>query len=301
MANPRLKDKYKNEIVSQLKEKFQYKSVMQVPKIQKISINKGIGTVVTDIIGGIGEFLHIEAIQYIGVVGGFSDVIQRTTIYAIFAIILIIIFGIAAAYVLARKHFPGKYWFDTMVTSPIAIPGIIIGFGLFSFYLPVLVDLFGANVATDEIIPGFYMVHFLLVASFTVRRFPFTVRAAYAGLQQTHETFEEASKNLGASNIRTLMKITIPLIALSVIAGAMMSFVYSLGEVSTSLILLAFEEQATIPWMINEKFRDPLPVAGVLGMNQAAALGMLLVILQVIIISIANQILKRRGSALTGL
>jgi large subunit ribosomal protein L5 len=48
MANPRLKDKYKNEIVSLLKEKFQYKSVMQVPKIEKISINKGIGTAVAD-------------------------------------------------------------------------------------------------------------------------------------------------------------------------------------------------------------------------------------------------------------
>jgi large subunit ribosomal protein L5 len=48
MASPRLKDKYKNEIVAQLKEKFQYKSVMQVPKIEKISINKGIGTAVAD-------------------------------------------------------------------------------------------------------------------------------------------------------------------------------------------------------------------------------------------------------------
>lgn len=48
MPNPRLKDKYKNEIVSSLKEKFQYKSVMQVPKIEKININKGIGTAVAD-------------------------------------------------------------------------------------------------------------------------------------------------------------------------------------------------------------------------------------------------------------
>jgi large subunit ribosomal protein L5 len=48
MANPRLKDKYMNEIVSSLKEKFQYKSVMQVPKIEKISINKGIGAAVAD-------------------------------------------------------------------------------------------------------------------------------------------------------------------------------------------------------------------------------------------------------------
>lgn len=48
MANPRLKEKYKNEIVQNLKEKFQYKSVMQVPEITKISINKGIGVAVTD-------------------------------------------------------------------------------------------------------------------------------------------------------------------------------------------------------------------------------------------------------------
>lgn len=48
MANPRLKDKYKEEIVSKLKEHFQYKSVMQVPKLTKISINKGIGAAVAD-------------------------------------------------------------------------------------------------------------------------------------------------------------------------------------------------------------------------------------------------------------
>ncbi len=48
MANPRLKDKYLSEIVPALKEKFEYKSVMQVPKITKISINKGIGAAVSD-------------------------------------------------------------------------------------------------------------------------------------------------------------------------------------------------------------------------------------------------------------
>jgi large subunit ribosomal protein L5 len=45
---PRLKSKYKEEIVTALKDKFQYKSVMQVPKLQKISINQGVGAAVTD-------------------------------------------------------------------------------------------------------------------------------------------------------------------------------------------------------------------------------------------------------------
>jgi large subunit ribosomal protein L5 len=48
MATPRLKEKYLKEIVPGLKDKFQYKSVMQVPKVEKICINKGIGAAVAD-------------------------------------------------------------------------------------------------------------------------------------------------------------------------------------------------------------------------------------------------------------
>jgi large subunit ribosomal protein L5 len=48
MANPRMKDKYLTEIAPALKEKFQYKSVMQVPKLTKIVLNKGIGAAVAD-------------------------------------------------------------------------------------------------------------------------------------------------------------------------------------------------------------------------------------------------------------
>jgi large subunit ribosomal protein L5 len=48
MATPRLKEKYHKEIVPTLKEKFQYKSVMQVPKMEKICINKGVGAAVAD-------------------------------------------------------------------------------------------------------------------------------------------------------------------------------------------------------------------------------------------------------------
>ncbi|HEY5751121.1 MAG TPA: 50S ribosomal protein L5 [Chryseolinea sp.] len=48
MSAPRLKDKYLTEIVPALKQKFEYKSVMQVPKIEKICINKGMGVAVSD-------------------------------------------------------------------------------------------------------------------------------------------------------------------------------------------------------------------------------------------------------------
>ncbi|MDI1323634.1 MAG: 50S ribosomal protein L5 [Algoriphagus sp.] len=48
MANPRIKQKYLNDIVPAMKEKFQYSSVMQVPKLSKIVLNKGIGAAVAD-------------------------------------------------------------------------------------------------------------------------------------------------------------------------------------------------------------------------------------------------------------
>ena len=48
MVMPRLKDKYISEIIPLLKEKFQYKTVMQVPRVAKISINRGIGDAVSD-------------------------------------------------------------------------------------------------------------------------------------------------------------------------------------------------------------------------------------------------------------
>ena len=48
MASPRLKEKYLTEIVPGLKDKFQYKSVMQVPKLTKICVNKGVGDAVSD-------------------------------------------------------------------------------------------------------------------------------------------------------------------------------------------------------------------------------------------------------------
>lgn len=48
MATPRLKELYQKEVLPQLMSKFEYKSVMQVPKVTKISINKGIGAAVAD-------------------------------------------------------------------------------------------------------------------------------------------------------------------------------------------------------------------------------------------------------------
>ena len=48
MASPRLKEKYTKEVIPALKEQMQYKSVMQVPRLEKICINQGVGAAVSD-------------------------------------------------------------------------------------------------------------------------------------------------------------------------------------------------------------------------------------------------------------
>ncbi|MHA2270657.1 MAG: ABC transporter permease [Candidatus Hodarchaeales archaeon] len=259
----------------------------------------------------VDNFDHIfnkdEATQY---------AIQNTLSVSFFAILLIIILGIFAAYVLARKDFPGKAILDAIVTMPIAIPGVVLGAAYFyvfigldagglsipvvsSFlkflsFMPFLSDSGSIVLSLDPLAHPLN----LLIFSFTVRRFPFTVRAVFAGLQQLDLAMEEVSWNLGGTQNKTLRAIVLPLISLNILAGALMSFVYSMAEVSTSIALIGRGggNNATIPTLIAERFGDALHG----GVNYACALGCILMIAQIISIVITNRILKERGAAITG-
>jgi iron(III) transport system permease protein len=70
-----------------------------------------------------------------------------------------------------------------------------------------------------------------------MRRLPFLVRSASAGLQQVSPSLEEAAQNLGSTPLNAILKITLPLIAPNLIAGSLLAFAFSMLEVSDSLIL----------------------------------------------------------------
>ena len=219
----------------------------------------------------------------------FSDAAIRTSItnsllYSVVATIVMVILGTSAAYIIARKKLPGKDALDILVTLPVAIPGIVIAIGYFTTFL---------NTPLSPLISSVP----LLIMSYTVRKIPFTIRSAYAGLQQTHETLEEASRNLGASSTTTFFRIIIPLILINVLAGGMLSFVYSMSEVSTSLVLGGVQpESAPLTW----KMQDILwQVAA--GPFPAAVLGILLMVIQIIIIIVVNRILRQRVSIISGI
>ncbi|MCX6119958.1 MAG: ABC transporter permease subunit, partial [Proteobacteria bacterium] len=77
----------------------------------------------------------------------------------------------------------------------------------------------------------------LLVIAYAIRRLPYMVRSASAGLMQTSVSLEEASSTFGASRFYTLRKITFPLVFANVIAGSLLCFAYAMLDVSDSMIL----------------------------------------------------------------
>jgi len=107
---------------------------------------------------------------------------------------------------------------------PLALPGIVIAFGFATCFSGTILD------ARANPFP-------LLMIAYAIRRLPFMVRASVAGFQQTSPTLEEAAMNVGASPLRALWSISIPLIMANLIAGAVLSFSFAMLEVSDSLVL----------------------------------------------------------------
>lgn len=212
--------------------------------------------------------------------------IVNTLKYAGIATFGIVLLGVSAAYIISRRNIPGKTALDMLVTSPIALPGIVIATGYFTLFYNTPFFPMGAPA-------------FIITMSYLVRKFPFTVRAAYAGLQSTPIALEEASLNVGASRNKTFSSIVIPLIGVSVLAGALLSFVYCVSEVSTSLLLgSANYNEAPLTYWIKDVNAGLPPIFGA---GPAAALGVLMMILQMIVIAVTNAILKTRASAMTGI
>ncbi len=227
--------------------------------------------------------------------------VLNTLVYSVLATMLIIVLGSLAAYVISRREFRGKNIIDALVTLPIAIPGIVLAIGFYrtfdwsgiasrnpNWFTKLMAD-FTTSFKLD---PFIGVAVTLLIMSYTVRKFPFTVRSAYAGLQQTDPILEEASFNLGAGRIQTFAKITIPLISLNVFAGALVSFLYCLSEVSTTIFLIFESSAGTITWYMAW---NPLKF------QIFCALGVLLMILQIISLFVTNIILGARTEAITGI
>jgi len=194
--------------------------------------------------------------------------IKNSVIYSTLSTLLDLVAGILIAYILARKRIPGKDFLDLMAMLPLALPGLILAFGYVACFSGSFLDPRENPTA-------------LLIVIYAVRRLPYMVRAAYAGFQQTSIALEEASQSLGATPLKTMRKVTFPLIIANLVAGGILSFAFAMLEVSSSLILAMKKEFFPITkaiYYLLGRVGDGPYIASAMGM-----LGMVLLIISLVL------------------
>jgi iron(III) transport system permease protein len=204
--------------------------------------------------------------------------------YASLSVAFDIVLGLAIAYIIVRTKMPGRHVLDALAMLPLAVPGLVLAFG----YLAMTQkgQFFEAlDPSKDPTL--------ILVIAYAVRRLPYVVRSAVAGLHQTSETLEEAAQNLGCPPLRTLRRITFPLIAANVLAGGLLAFSFAMLEVSDSLILAQKQQDFPITKAIYELFM----LIGD-GKFLAAALGVWAMVFLGLTIAVASKVLGRKLGAL---
>jgi iron(III) transport system permease protein len=197
--------------------------------------------------------------------------------FASISTVVDLVLGVAIAYVVVRTKIAGRQVLDFLAMLPLAVPGIVLAFGylamaqegrFFSFLNPV----------RDPTI--------LLIVAYSIRRLPYVVRSAAAGFEQTSETLEEAAQNLGCPPLKSVAKITLPLIMANLIAGGLLAFAFAMLEVSDSLILAQKQAYYPITKAILELFQllgDGTFIASALGVWAMAFLGIVIVGLSVLL------------------
>ena len=169
-------------------------------------------------------------------------VIPNTYLFGIIAIVLVIVFGVLIAYLVVRRRSLVTSTIDTLSMLPYIIPGSVLGICfLYAFARPPL-----ALTGTAAII----------IVSLVVRRMPYTIRSSTAIISQISPSIEEAAISLGASEARSFTEIMVPMMMPGVVAGAIMSWVTVISELSSSIMLYRASTQTLTVAVYTEIIRD---------------------------------------------
>lgn len=166
--------------------------------------------------------------------------------FASVATLIDLVLGVAIAYVIVRTRLAGRAVLDFLVMLPLAVPGLVLAFGYLAMAQEGRFFAFLNPVQNPTV---------LLIIAYSVRRLPYVVRSAAAGFEQTSVTLEEAAQNLGAPPLRSVIRVTLPLISANLIAGGLLAFAFAMLEVSDSLILAQKQVYYPITKAIMELFQ----------------------------------------------
>lgn len=149
------------------------------------------------------------------------------------AVALDLVPGVALAWLLARRAWPGKAVVETVVTLPLVLPPVATGL--------ILLELLGRHgwlgywlhAARWDVVFTWRAV----VAAMAVMSFPFVVRNARVALEAVSARLEQVASTLGASPWRVAWTITLPLARRGIVAGAVMAFARALGEFGATILV----------------------------------------------------------------
>lgn len=149
--------------------------------------------------------------------------ITNTYLYGLAAIAIIVLLGMFIAYLATRRRNLVTSLIDTFTMFPYIIPGSVLGITLLLAFNKPPIILSGTA--------------FIIILAFVVRRLPYTLRSSAAILYQISPSVEEASISLGCSPMKTFFKVTAIMMLPGVMAGAILSWITVINELSASVIL----------------------------------------------------------------
>ncbi|MDO5322875.1 MAG: iron ABC transporter permease [Clostridia bacterium] len=206
--------------------------------------------------------------SYRAIIGKLSTNIRNTFTFSVIAIIIMMILGLLLAYIIVRRRGKIANLLDTLVMFPYVIPGSVLGISLILAFNQKPIILTGTVL--------------ILVVSYTIRKLPFTLRSSIATLYQIDPAIEEASISLGVPPMKTFAKTTAILMLPGMLSGAVLSFIATINELSSTIILYSGKTGTISVAIYTEIFKD--------GYGTAAALATILTVSTVIALIIFDKV-----------
>lgn len=194
--------------------------------------------------------------------------IQNTILIPLLALVFIVLLAILIAYLVVRRRNILTSTVDILSMIPYIVPGTVLGIAL----------LTGFN-QRPLILSGTIMI---MVVALIIRRLPYTIRSSVAILQQIPMSIEEAAISLGANKIKAFFRVTVPMMTTGIVAGAILSWVTMISELSTAIILYTGRTKTLTVAVYTEVLRGNYGVA--------AALSTILTLLTVISLLVFNRV-----------
>ncbi len=148
--------------------------------------------------------------------------------------LLVLPFGLAFAWSLARLKWRGKALLETLVTLPLVLPPVVTGLAL--------LELFGRRGPLGRLLYQLFGLDIIftwraVVIALAVMSLPLLVRAAKIAFQEVDQAFEQIARTLGAGEWRIFFTITLPLARRGVLGGTLLAFARALGEFGATIMV----------------------------------------------------------------